>query len=96
MPLAGNFICISVSRSTPCTKSLETTRCASAGVDGHRPDFIGRSVQFWGIGRLDAGRHPVAQCGALKRFVANPGVKVAALFEPFVLAMQRSIIICTV
>ena len=54
--------------------------------------ILGRSVQFW---ELAVWCWPISVCFSavrcFERFVANPEVKVAALFEPFVLARQASL-----
>lgn len=54
--------------------------------------MLGRSVQFWEIAVWTPSDVQLQSAiRRLERFVANPEVKVATLFEPFVLAMQASL-----
>jgi len=52
--------------------------------------ILGRSVQFWELAVwMLADILLLSAVRRFERFVANPEVQVAALFEPFVLAMYR-------
>ena len=54
--------------------------------------ILGRSVQFWEVAVwIPADIRLLSAVRRFERFVANPDVKVAVLFEPFVLAMQASL-----
>jgi hypothetical protein len=54
--------------------------------------ILGRNVQFWELAIwVPADINLLSAVRRFERFVANPEVQVAALFEPFVLAMQASL-----
>jgi len=54
--------------------------------------ILGRNVQFWELALwVPSDIQLRSAVRRFERFVANPDVKVAALFEPFVLAMQASL-----
>lgn len=54
--------------------------------------ILGRNVQFWELAVwVPADIQLLSAVRRFERFVANPEVQVAALFEPFVLAMQASL-----
>ena len=54
--------------------------------------ILGRSVQFWEIAQwMPTPIQLTSGVRRLERFVADPTVVVATLFEPFVLAMQASL-----
>ena len=54
--------------------------------------ILGRNVQFWELAVwMPADIQLLSAVRRFERFVANPDVKVAVLFEPFVLAMQASL-----
>ena len=54
--------------------------------------ILGRSVQFWEVAVwMPADIQLLSAVRRFERFVANPAVQVATLFEPFVLAMQASL-----
>jgi len=54
--------------------------------------ILGRNVQFCELALwVPADINLLSAVRRFERFVANPEVKVAALFEPFVLAMQASL-----
>jgi hypothetical protein len=54
--------------------------------------ILGRNVQFCELALwVPADIHLLSAVRRFERFVANPQVQVAALFEPFVLAMQASL-----
>ena len=54
--------------------------------------ILGRSVQFWELAVwIPTDIQLLSAVRRFERFVANPDVKVAELFEPFVLAMQASL-----
>lgn len=54
--------------------------------------ILGRNVQFWELAIwVPTDINLLSAVRRFERFVANPEVQVAALFEPFVLAMQASL-----
>jgi hypothetical protein len=54
--------------------------------------ILGRKVQFWELAVwIPADLQLLSAVRRFERFGAHPDVKVAELFEPFVLAMQASL-----